>query len=181
MPHHGVRPQQRHAVDHVLAAAHERRVAVLPGVAAIKKHDAVAALGADRGDDCSDTVEAAHAAILPRECCEIVRRERVGERRPARDAVVIEERRASEVRNAPPPLPDPDIDRRLSEIDRHELRMEVSDVHERHVADGLEGKQVRLAQPLLREGARPTAGTIAAVAAAISRNSRRVVMRHAAA
>ena len=63
MPDHGVGLEQRHAVDHVLALALQRRVAVLPGVAAVEEHDAVAALGADRLEDGGDAVEPADPAV----------------------------------------------------------------------------------------------------------------------
>ena len=63
VPDHGVRLQQRHAVDHVLTLADQGRVAVLPGIAAVEEHHPLAALGADRLEDRGDAVEPAQLAV----------------------------------------------------------------------------------------------------------------------
>ena len=53
-------------------------VAVLPGVAAVEEHDAVAALGADRLEDGGDAVEPAEPAVALGERGEILRGQRIG-------------------------------------------------------------------------------------------------------
>ena len=54
-----------------------------------------------------------------------------------------------------------------------QLAVDVGDVHQRDVADGIEPQQLGLREPLLRESLRDQpAGTSAAVAAATWRNSR---------
>src|SRR6266446_2097358 len=157
MPHHGVGAEHGHAIDHVLPLGDERRVAVLPGIAAIEENDLFAALCPDCFEHRRDAVEPAHPAISLRERGEVVGRKRVSRRRRWRNAVTLEQRRAGHMRHLPPCLADPDIDRRFAEIDRHQLRMEVGDVDERDVAKPVETQQVGLAQLLLSKGAGPAA------------------------
>ena len=52
---------------------------------------------------------------------------------------------------------DAEIDRRLAEIDRHQLAMDVGDMQQRDIAERIELQQFGFAQPLLRHGARETA------------------------
>ena len=155
MPDHGIRLEQRHAVDHVLALADERRVAVLPGVAAVQEHDALAALGADRLEDGGDAIEPAEPAVALGERGEVERGQRVGRRRARLDVVEIEESLAGDMRNEPLGLADAEIGGRFAEQERHELGVDVGDVNERDVADRIEAQQLVLRQALLREGARP--------------------------
>jgi len=51
-----------------------------------------------------------------------------------------------------------DIDGGLAEVDRHELRVKVGQVDQRHVAEALEIEQVVLRQRLLRRRPRPLSG-----------------------
>ncbi len=141
--------EQRHAVDHVLALGLQRRVAVLPGVAAVEEDGALAALGADRFQDGGDAVEAAEPAVGLRQRDEILIGQRIGLRRSGRDLVVIEQRAAGEVRHQALGVAGAEIDRGLAEIDRAKLRVQVGDVHQRHVAERLEAQQFGLRQPLL--------------------------------
>ena len=158
VPDHGVRLEQRHAVDHVLALADERRVAVLPGVAAVEERDAVAALGADRLEDGGDAVEPAEPAVALGQRGEIDRGQGIGRGRARRDLVEIEKRLTADMRHQPLRVADAEIGRRLAEQERHELGMNVGDVHERDVADRVEPQQFVLRQALLRQRARPPAG-----------------------
>ena len=50
---------------------------------------------------------------------------------------------------------DAEIDRRLAEQHRQQLAVDVGDVDQRDVADGVEAQQFGLREPLLRKGARP--------------------------
>ena len=157
MRRHGVRLQQRHAVDHVLALGRERSVRILPGVAAVEQQHAVAALGTDRLDDGGDAVESADPPIGLGERHEILVGEGMGKRAAGRDLVGVEQGAAGQVRRQPLRAADAEIDRRLAEIDRLELGMNIGDVDQRHIAERFESEQVRLAEPLLRESARPPA------------------------
>ncbi len=69
----------------------------------------------------------------------------------------FEKRRAGEMRRLPLRLADAEIDRRLAEIDRHQLPVHVGDVQQRDVAERLEGEKLVLRQPLLRQCARHVA------------------------
>ena len=137
-------------------AAHGR-VAVLPGVAAVEEHGAVAALGADGFQHGRDAVEAAEPAVALGERRKILRGQRIGRRAAGRDLVEIEEVAPRDMRHLSARVADAEIDRRLAKQHRHELRVNVGQVDESDVAECFEGKQVRLRQPLLRERARPSA------------------------
>ena len=54
----------------------------------------------------------------------------------------------------PPRLADAEIDRGLAEQHRRKLAVNVGDVHERDVADGVEAQQFVLGETLLRKGSR---------------------------
>ena len=54
------------------------------------------------------------------------------------------------MRRLPPRLADAEIDRRLAEIDRHQLAVHVGDVQQRDVAERVEFEQFVLRQALLR-------------------------------
>ena len=128
MADHGVGLEQRHAVDHVLALGAHRRVAVLPGVAAVEEHRAVAALGADRFQHGRDAVEAAEPAVALGERGEILRGQRIGRRAAGRDLVEIEKVAPGDVRHLAARLADAEIDRRLAKQHRHELGVDVGEV-----------------------------------------------------
>ena len=99
----------------------QRRVAVLPGVAAVEEHGAVTALGADRLEDRGDAVEPAEPAVALGQRGEILRGQRIGLSACRRDPVEIEKRAAGDVRHRPLRFADADIGRRLAEQHRHEL------------------------------------------------------------
>ena len=155
MTHHGVRLQQRHAVDHVLALGLQRGVAVLPGVAAIEQQGAVATFGADRFDDGGDAIEPAELSVGLGQCRKVGIGEGVGVRAAGSDAVIIEQCFSGDVRYQPLHFSGAEVDRRLAKIDRAELGMDVGDVHQRDISEWLEPQQVGLRQPLLGERGRP--------------------------
>ncbi len=167
VPDHRVRLEQRHAVDHVLALAGERRVAVLPGVAAVEEHDAVAALGADRLQDRGNAIEAAKTAVAAGQRLKIVRGQRIGGGRARLDIIEIEKGLAGDMRDEPLDLADAEVRRRLAEQQRHELGMDVRDMNQRDVAERIEPQQLVLRQALLCQRPCPPA-----------RNNRRRRRRH---
>ena len=152
---HGVGLQQRHAVDHVLALAHHRGVAVLPGIAAIEEQNLVAALGADRVEHRGDAVEAAHPAVAAGQGNVVLRRQRIGQRRAAGDAVEVEVGASGDVGDLTARLAHPEIGRGLAEQHGLHLRVDVGQVDQGDVAHRLEGQEVVLGQALLGEGAGP--------------------------
>ena len=112
------------------------------------------ALGADRFQHRRDPVETAEPAVAFRKRREILRGQRIGLRAAGRDLVEIEKIAAGDVRHLAARLADADVDRRLAEQHRHELRVDVGEVHQRDIADRLEAQQIGLGQSLLRETAR---------------------------
>ena len=74
------------------------------------------------------------------------------------------------MRRLPPRLADAEIDRRLAEIDRHQLAVDVGDVQQRDIAERVEFEQFGFAQPLLRHRAREAAAAASAAVAAPTEN-----------
>src|SRR5215470_9938981 len=72
-----------------------------------------------------------------------------------RNAVIIKQRSAGQMRHLSVCLTDPDVDGSFAKVDRHQLSMKVGDVNERDVAERFEIHNVRLAQLLLSKGPRP--------------------------
>src|SRR4030095_4863646 len=70
-----------------------------------------------------------------------------------------EERRSSDVGRLSPRLADAEIDRRLAEMDRQELPVNVGNVKQRHVTERIELEQVRFGEALLRHRTRERAIT----------------------
>jgi hypothetical protein len=68
-------------------------------------------------------------------------------RAACRDAVVIQQRPSGEVRHDAARLADADIGRCLTEMHGYELRVQVGEVHQRHLADRVEAQQVSLGRP----------------------------------
>ena len=155
MAGHGVGLQQRHAVDHVLALAHQRGVAVLPSVAAVQEQHLVAALGADRVKHRGDAVEAAHPAVAAGQRDVVLRRQGVGQRRGAGDAVEVEIGASGNVGDLAARLSHSEIGRGLAEQHGPQLRVDVGQVDQGNVAHRLEGQKIVLGQALLGEGAGP--------------------------
>ena len=93
---------------------------------------------------------------------------------------MLAELRIGEMRRLALGLADAEIDRRLAEMQRHQLRMDVGDVQDRHRAERIEAQDVGLRQPLLRGDAAErteAAAVVSADAAAVAcRKSRREIM-----
>jgi hypothetical protein len=104
---HGLDTQRVHGFHHVRAAALERGIRPLPGVAAIEDQRFVGA-------------EA---------------RQEIG---------------AGHVRRQPCRLADADVDGRLAEVDRHQLGVEIRQVKQRHLTQGLESQKLILCDRLAR-------------------------------
>ena len=64
---------------------------------------------------------------------------------------MLEKIHAGQMRRLPARRADAEIDRRLAEIDRHQLAVDVGDVQQRDVAERVELEQFGFAQPLLRQ------------------------------
>ena len=157
MAGHGVRRQRVHDLDHVHAAGLQRGIAALPGVAAVEEQHPVLALGTDRLEHGGDAVDTAHPAIGARQGIEIDRRQRIGFRRARLQIVELEEILAGHMRRQALYLADAQIGRRLAEVDRHQLGVDVRQVHQRDVAERPERQEVVLAQALLGRQPRPLA------------------------
>ena len=74
----------------------------------------------------------------------------MGHGRAGGDAELAQEGLAREMRHQPARLADAEVDRRLAEIVRHELRMQVGDMQDRHLSQRIEAQQFILREPLLR-------------------------------
>ena len=72
---------------------------------------------------------------------------------------MLEEIRAREMRRLSPRRADAEIDRRLAEIDRHQLAVDVGDMQQRDIAERVELQQFRLGDALLRQRAREAAAS----------------------
>ena len=70
---------------------------------------------------------------------------------------MLEKIHAGKMRRLPARLADAEIDRRLAEIDRHELAVNVGDMQQRDIAERIELQQLGFAQALLRHRAREAA------------------------
>ena len=171
MAGHRVGLEQPHAIRHVRPERAVRAERALPGVAAVEQQHLVAALGAHRFDGGRETIEPADAAVALRERGEILRGQRIGGRRAGRDVEMRQEVLAGDVRERAARLADAEVERRLAEIHRHELRVQVGEMQDRDVAERVEAEELVLRDALLREGAAPAVGRIAAAAAATCRNS----------
>ena len=156
MAGHGVRLQQRHAVDHVLTAARIGAERTLPGVAAIEQQHLAVAFGTHLLDHRRQPIEAADLAVAFGKRGEIPIGHRIGGGRFRRDAEFGEEIRAGQMRRQSLGGADAKIDARLAEIDRHQLAVDVGDVQQRDIADRIEAREVVLRQSLLGEGTRET-------------------------
>jgi hypothetical protein len=157
MAGHGVGLQERHAVDHVLALAGVGPQRALPGVAAVEEEHLVAALGAHALDDGGEPVEPADAAVGLCQRRKVFRGQRVSCRRLRRNAETLEEVAAGEMRRLSPRRADAEIDRRLAEIDRQQLAVNVGDMQQCDIAERVEFQQFGFAQPLLRHRTRKAA------------------------
>ncbi|MDB5627232.1 MAG: hypothetical protein JWR73_3034 [Tardiphaga sp.] len=153
MPDHRVEFQRGHDIDHVLRLGLQRRPAALPAVAAVEQqHLVVATLGAHRANQRRDAIHAAHPPVIACQRNEVIRRQREGIGRAGGDLKVFSKFSIGDVRWDAFRLTDTEIDRRFTELKRHQLRMGIGDVEDRYRAEWVEAQNVVLGQPLLRGG-----------------------------
>ena len=126
----------------------------MPGIAAIQQ-DCIGAICSNGVDDRRHPVEAADLAISLRKRAEIASRQGVMRGAAIVDAVELTEIRAGNMRHGPLVFAHADIDRRLAEIDRFELSVDVGDVDQADIAKGVELQKLFLSQRLLRRQFRP--------------------------
>ena len=148
MPGHGVGLEHVHDAHHVGALGLQRRVAALPGVAAIEQQHFARTFGADRLDQSCHAIETADAAIGLGQRFEIGRGQRVGVGAPAPDLEISQQLFAHEMRRQALVRTDTDVGRGLAEIERHELGVQVGEVQDGELADRLEAQQVVLGRRL---------------------------------
>ena len=129
----------------------ERGVAVLPGIAAVEKHDTIRPLGADRLENGGDAVEPAEPSVASGQGCEIQRGQRIGGRRARRDPVEVQKIPAADVWNQTLCFADCEIEGRLPIQHRKQLGVQIGDVNERDIAERSEAQQLVLRETLLRE------------------------------
>src|SRR4051794_636258 len=158
MADHCIGPQQRHAVAHVLAFADEGCVAVLPGVAAVQEHDAIATLLPYGLENCRDAIEPAEATVGFRQCAEISFGQRIGLRRSGCDAIAVQESLAADMRHQASRGADTEIAGRFAKEDRHELGMDVRDMNERDIPNRIKAQQIVVGEALLRHKPCPAGG-----------------------
>ena len=150
MADHGFDFQCRQDVEHVLGLGLQRGPAALPAVAAIQQqHLVVAALGAHRIDQRTDAIHASHAAVIAGQRHEIIGGQRVGIGRSDGDVEVFSELGVGQMRRQPLRFADAEIDRRLAEIQRHQLGVGIGRIQDGDRAQGIETGDVGLGQALL--------------------------------
>ena len=120
----------------------------MPCVPTIEQNG-IGAIGTDRIYHRGHTIKAAHTAVGARKRLEIARRQGVVGGTTIVDPIELAEVATGEVRNRAAVVAHPDIDRRFTEVDRHQLGVNVRDMDQGHVAEGVEGQQIILRQRLL--------------------------------
>ena len=158
MERHCVRFKEVHGVHHVLTLCVVAGVRPVPCVTAVQK-DRIRTISADRLYDRRNAVEATHLAVGFTQSGKVIVGQRVMRRRSIVDPVETAEICARHVWNSATAVAYTEVDLRFAEIDRLQLRVNVGDVNQRHVAEGFERKQVVLGQDLLRGQTSPVAKT----------------------
>ena len=134
MRRHDVDTQQLRRIDHVLPLRPQRRRGALPRIAAVQQQRA-GPRRLEPLDQAGEVREAARGAVRPRRALEIDIRERIRGARAAPDAEMPEQRFADEMRRVSARRPYAEIDVRLAEIRRQELRVAVGEMKEADVAE----------------------------------------------
>ena len=147
---HRIRFQQVDRFDHILRFGLQRCPGVGPAVPPIEQQNPLATLSADSLDDCRQPIKSAHTAVVFCKRHKVLIGERIGHRRTRRDAECLEEGLACKMGRKPFGFTHSEVDGRFPEMLRHELRVQIGDVNNRHLAERIKLKQVRLAQALLR-------------------------------
>jgi hypothetical protein len=139
-------------LDHVGALRPQRESGALPGVAAVEKQRA-GPLRAQALYQRREMREAADLAVRQRGPFEVEEGERVGFARARLDPERLEEMLADEVGGPTGRGADADVDARLAEVDRQELRVAVGEMQQRDVAEPgnpVQGLRARLRERLRR-------------------------------
>ncbi len=141
---HEVDAEQLGGVDHVLGVGPQRGRRTLPGVAAIEQQRA-GTRGLEPLDQRRQVREAADLAVGARRLREVEVGEGVRLGRAGTDAEALEQRLADEVRRLAQGVADAEVDARLAEAHRLQLRVAIGEVQHadvaeaRHVVEALPG------------------------------------------
>ena len=141
---HGVDTERVHDAYHVGATALQRGIAALPGVAAIEQQHLARALGANRPDQSGEPIEATHPTVGPGKAVEVGAGQGIGVVGAAPDPVIRQQPLTHEVRRQALGVSYADVDRRLAEIDRHELGVQVGEVEQSDLPHRREAQQISL-------------------------------------
>ena len=134
---HHVDAQQLAGVDHVLAFRPQRRRRPLPGVAAVEQQRA-RPRRPELPDQRREVREAAGLAVGARGFLEVEIGERVRLARSRRDAEMLQQRLADQVRRLALGGAEAEVDVRLAEVHRQQLRVAVGEVQQARVAERLD-------------------------------------------
>ncbi len=130
----------------------------MPCVAAIQQQG-IRAFRPDGIDHGGDTVQAANLAVTLRQGRKIVICQRISRRRSIANPIHLAKIRAGDMRHLPLGIAHTNVDFRFTEIDRFQLRMDVGDMDQRHIPEGIKLQQIVLRQLLLGSQTRPIAKT----------------------
>ncbi len=130
---HHVHTQLKAGVDHVLAVAPHRLASALPGIAAVQQQCA-GTRGAHLFDQCRQVREAAHLAVGVGRVNIVETGESMRLNRVWLDTEMLEQRVADQMRRQAAHRTDAEIDLRLAEIHRVQLRMGIGDMQQADVA-----------------------------------------------
>jgi hypothetical protein len=131
---HHVDAEELAGVDHVLALRPQRRRRSLPRVAAVEK-ERLRARRFQSLDESCEVREAADLAVGLRRGGKVEIRERMRVGSSGRDAEILEQTFADEMRRAPLEAAEAQVDARLAVEARQELRVAVREVEQAHVAE----------------------------------------------
>ena len=152
---HRVGLERVHDVDHVLPLGVVAGIGAVPGVAAVKE-ESVGTLGADRIDHGRHAVEAAHLAVGAGKGGEVVIGQRIMGRAAIGHAIELAEVGAGDVRHLTDIAANAKVDLGLAEENRFHLRVDIGDVDQGDVTEGIKLQKLILSQGLL--GGKPSPG-----------------------
>ena len=155
---HRIGFQRVHHVHHVLACGAQAGERAVPCIAPIQQQG-VGPVGADGVENGRHPVEPADLAIGACQRHEIVIGQRIIKRRAAPDPVAHAEILTRDMGHLSVVLTHADIDRRLAEVERFELAVNVGDMHQRDISECVELQQLVLIEAVLRGQPRPAAET----------------------
>lgn len=130
----------------------------MPGVTAVQQQR-IRPIRTDGIDHCRHAVQTAYAPVSFGEGGKIVIGKRVSGRTAIRDAIGLAEVGTGDMRHLTLVRAHPEVDRGFTEIDRFQLRMNVGDMDDADIAEGIKLQQLILSQALLRRKTPPIAKT----------------------